>query len=171
MTTERNFLYVNQKNGTFKEQGLLFGVSYNEDATTVSAMGADVKDYDNDGWPDVFYNDLMGQIWGLFRNVSGRTFRYVSPATKLVSLSTSYSGWSGGFIDYNNDGWKDVFQRTGMWIAFDKTPSRAKQCFRMSMGNRLWMCQNKWVPTLYTPATNEAQHLQTLTMMVSLTSS
>ncbi len=111
--TERNFLYVNQKNGTFKEQGLLFGVSYNEDATTVSAMGADVKDYDNDGWPDVFYNDLMGQIWGLFRNVSGRTFRYISPATKLVSLSTSYSGWSGGFIDYNNDGWKDLFSANG----------------------------------------------------------
>lgn len=111
--TERNFLYINQRNGTFKEQGLLSGVAYNEDATTVSAMGADVKDYDNDGWPDIFYNDLMGQIWGLFRNLSGRSFRYVSPATRLVGLSTPYSGWSGGFVDYNNDGWKDLFSANG----------------------------------------------------------
>ena len=77
--TERNFLFINQKNGTFKEQGLLLGVAYNDEGTTVSAMGADVKDYDNDGWPDVFYNNLMGQIWGLFRNVAGRSFRYESP--------------------------------------------------------------------------------------------
>ncbi|MEZ5356118.1 MAG: CRTAC1 family protein [Bryobacteraceae bacterium] len=111
--TERNFLYVNRKDGTFQEQGMLRGVSYNDDGATVSAMGADVKDYDNDGWPDVFYNDLMGQIWGLFRNLSGRSFRYASPATGIVRASQPYSGWSGGFIDYNNDGWKDLFSANG----------------------------------------------------------
>jgi hypothetical protein len=110
---ERNFLFVNQRNGTLKEQGALSGVAYNEDATTVSAMGADVKDYDNDGLPDLFYNDLMGQIWGLFRNVGGRTFRYSSPAAHIVSLSEAFSGWSAGFIDYNNDGWKDIFSANG----------------------------------------------------------
>jgi hypothetical protein len=111
--TERNFLYINQKDGTFKEQGLLLGVAYNDDGATVSAMGADVKDYDNDGWPDVFYNNLMGQIGGLFRNVAGRSFRYTSPAARMVSLSERYSGWSAGFIDYNNDGWKDLFSANG----------------------------------------------------------
>lgn len=111
--TERNFLFVNQKNGTFKEQGLLLGVAYNDDAATVSAMGADVKDYDNDGWPDIFYNDLMGQIWALFRNLSGKSFRYVTPQAKLVRLSEPYSGWSAGFLDYNNDGWKDLYSANG----------------------------------------------------------
>jgi enediyne biosynthesis protein E4 len=111
--TERNFLYMNQKDGTFKEQGLLLGVAYNDEGTTVSAMGADVKDYDNDGWPDVFYNDLAGQIWGLFHNAAGRSFRYASPAARMVSLSERYSGWSAGFIDYNNDGWKDLFSANG----------------------------------------------------------
>ncbi len=111
--TVRNFLYVNQGNGTFKEQGLLYGVAYNDSGATVSAMGCDVKDYDNDGWVDVFYNNLMGQIWALFRNQKGRSFRYVSPSTQIAQLSESRSGWSNGFIDYNNDGWKDLYSSNG----------------------------------------------------------
>lgn len=111
--TVRNFLYVNQGDGTFKEQGLLYGVAYNDSGATVSAMGCDVKDYDNDGWVDVFYNNLMGQIWALFRNQKGKAFRYVSPGTRIAQLSESRSGWSNGFIDYNNDGWKDIYSSNG----------------------------------------------------------
>jgi len=111
--TEPNFLYINQKNGTFREQGLALGVAYNDDAATVSAMGADVRDFDNDGWPDVFYNNLTEQVWGLFRNLRGKSFRYVSAATGLVPLSLPYSGWSAGFIDYNNDGWRDLYSANG----------------------------------------------------------
>lgn len=111
--TERNFLYINQGDGTFKEQGLLYGVAYNDDAATVSAMGCDVRDYDNDGWIDIFYNNLMRQIWGLFHNVRGRSFRYVSPGSNVALLSETLSGWSNGFIDYNNDGWKDVYSSNG----------------------------------------------------------
>ena len=111
--TEPNFLYLNQGNGTFKEVGLLYGVAYNDDGATVSAMGCDAKDYDNDGWVDIFYNNLMGQIWGLFRNQRGKSFRYISPVTKILQLSESRSGWSNGFIDYNNDGWKDLFSANG----------------------------------------------------------
>ncbi|MBC8164824.1 MAG: CRTAC1 family protein [Bryobacteraceae bacterium] len=111
--TERNFLYLNQRNGTFKEMGLLAGVAYNDNGTTVSAMGCDVKDYDNDGWVDVFYNNLMGQTWGLFRNRLGKSFDYVSPGTKIAQLSERLSGWSNGFVDYNNDGWKDLYSSNG----------------------------------------------------------
>jgi hypothetical protein len=111
--TERNLLFVNQGDGHFKEVGLPYGVAYNERGATVSAMGCDFKDIDNDGWPDIFYNDLMGQIWGLFRNRAGKTFQYVSPNWKIVRLSEPYSGWSSGFIDYNNDGWKDLFSANG----------------------------------------------------------
>jgi enediyne biosynthesis protein E4 len=103
----------NQGNGTFKEAGLLYGVAYNDDGSTVSAMGCDVKDYDNDGWPDVFYNNLMGQVWGLFRNLRGHSFRYQSPGSKVSRLSEALSGWSNGFIDYNNDGWKDLYSSNG----------------------------------------------------------
>jgi len=111
--TVRNFLYINQKDGRFKEDGLRWGVAYDEGANTVSAMGCDVKDYDNDGWVDVFYNNLMGQVWGLFRNVGGKTCRYASVLSRVARISVPLSGWSNGFIDYNNDGWKDIFSANG----------------------------------------------------------
>ena len=111
--TERNFLFLNQGNGTFKEVGLQYGVGYNEDGSTVSAMGADVKDFDNDGWVDIFYNNLIGQIWALFRNQQGHSFRYVSARSQIARLSESMAGWSNGFIDYNNDGWKDLYSANG----------------------------------------------------------
>jgi hypothetical protein len=111
--TVRNFLYINQRNGKFKEDGFNYGVAYDESGSTVSAMGADVKDYDNDGWVDIFYNNLMGQIWALFHNESGKSFRYVSSASRLARMSAPYSGWSNGFVDYNNDGWKDLYDANG----------------------------------------------------------
>jgi len=111
--TERNFLFLNQGNGTFKEVGLQYSVAYNEDGRTVSAMGSDAKDYDNDGWVDIFYNNLIGQIWGLFRNQQGHAFRYVSNSSKIARLSEALAGWSAGFIDYNNDGWKDLYSANG----------------------------------------------------------
>jgi enediyne biosynthesis protein E4 len=111
--TEPNFLYLNQHDGTFKEVGLLYGVAYNDEGATVSAMGCDAKDYDNDGWVDIFYNNLAGQIWALFRNLRGKSFRYVSPGTRILLMSGSKAGWSNGFIDYNNDGWKDLFSANG----------------------------------------------------------
>jgi enediyne biosynthesis protein E4 len=111
--TEPNFLFLNQRNGAFKESGLQYGVAFNESGTAVSSMGADAKDYDNDGAIDIFYNNLMGQLWALLHNERGKYFRYVSPVVRLSQLSAPYSGWSGGFIDYNNDGWKDLFSANG----------------------------------------------------------
>jgi hypothetical protein len=111
--TERNFLYVNRGDGTFAERGLQLGVAYNDDASSVSAMAADARDYDNDGWPDIFYNNLTTQVWGLFRNLAGKSFRYTSPAAGLTTLSAPYSGWSAGFFDYNNDGWRDIYSANG----------------------------------------------------------
>ncbi|MBI4904039.1 MAG: CRTAC1 family protein [Acidobacteria bacterium] len=110
--TEPNFLYINRGDGTFQERGLALGVAYDDSGATVSAMGADARDYDNDGQPDIFYNNLISQVWGLFRNL-GRSFRYTSTATSLAVLSSPYSGWSAGFIDYNNDGWRDLYSANG----------------------------------------------------------
>ena len=110
--TEANSLFINKGNGTFEDQALPLGVAYDDTARAVSSMGSDAKDFDNDGRVDIFYNNLMGQVWALFQN-GGDFFRYVSPQVKLRQLSTQFSGWSGGFIDYDNDGWKDLYSANG----------------------------------------------------------
>jgi hypothetical protein len=110
--TEANSLFLNKGDGTFEESALPMGVGYNDTGQAVSSMGSDAKDYDNDGRVDIFYNDLMGQIWGLFHN-RGDFFRYVSPQVRMQQLSQSFSGWSAGFIDYDNDGWKDLYSANG----------------------------------------------------------
>ena len=110
--TEPNFLYMNRGDGTFAQEAAAWNIDYNDQGNTVSGMGADAKDYDNDGRVDVFSNNLMMQGWGLFRN-EGRRFAYASPATRVMSLSRRFSGWSNGFIDYDNDGWKDIYSANG----------------------------------------------------------
>ena len=111
--TVQNFLYLNQGDGTFREVSLMFGVAYNTSAAEVSGMGADAKDFNNDGLVDIFYNDLKNQIHGLFQNLGGRYFEYASPRTQVAKLSRKFSGWGSGFIDFDNDGWKDLYSANG----------------------------------------------------------
>ena len=110
--TEPNSLFINRGDGTFEERGLEWEVAYNDEAGTGSSMGCDAKDFDNDGKVDIFYNNLAGQIWALLRN-RGKLFEFYSYASKVERLSRTYSGWSNGFIDYNNDGWKDIYSSNG----------------------------------------------------------
>ncbi len=111
--TEPNFLFINQGDGTFKESSFDYGVAYNEEGNSVSGMGSDAKDFDNDGRVDIIYNDLAGQVFALFKNEGGKSFSEVTWLTKLGPLSRNFSGWSIGFIDYNNDGWKDIYSANG----------------------------------------------------------
>jgi enediyne biosynthesis protein E4 len=110
--TEANSLFINKGDGTFEDQALQLGVAYDDTAKAVSSMGSDAEDYDNDGRVDIFYNDLMGQTWALFQN-RGDFFRYVSPQAKVAAFSAHLSGWSAGFVDYDNDGWKDLYSANG----------------------------------------------------------
>jgi enediyne biosynthesis protein E4 len=111
--TEPNSLFINQRDGTFKETALEYGAAYNPQGQSVSGMGCDAKDFDNDGWPDIVYNDLSGQIFGLLRNEAGKSFADQTWTSRLGALSRTLSGWSIGFIDYNNDGWKDIYSANG----------------------------------------------------------
>jgi hypothetical protein len=122
--TEPNFLFLNQGNGTFKESGLEYGVAYNSQGSSVSGMGADANDFDNDGWVDILYNDLSGQVFGLLKSQGGKSFGDITWPSKLGSLSRNLSGWSIGFIDYNNDGWQDIYSANG---DVDNLSASAKQ--------------------------------------------
>jgi hypothetical protein len=85
------------------------GVYANEGAAMVPGMGCDFNDYNNDGLPDIFYADLVGETFTLFTNIGDRLFRDDTLPSRLGLLSAQHSGWSVKFANLDNDGWKDVF--------------------------------------------------------------
>ena len=105
-------LFRNKTDGTFEEVGLFTGVAYDEDGKTFDGMGVDFLDYDNDGWPDVFINALAHQKYSLFRNFEG-LFEYVSGRSGVSRITSLHSGWGAKFLDYDNDGRKDLFVAQG----------------------------------------------------------
>ncbi len=104
-----NFLFHNRGNGTFEEVGLLAGVALREDGKAVASMGADFRDYDNDGLPDIAVTALAGETFPLFRNAGKGSFNDVTYSSKMGALTLHHSGWGTGLFDFNNDGWKDLF--------------------------------------------------------------
>ncbi len=105
-------LFRNQRNGTFTEEALRLGLAYNDDGKTFAGMGVDFSDYDNDGWPDVFIDALGAEKYALFRNAKG-SFEYVTNSSGIGAITLNHSGWGAKFIDYDNDGWKDLFVGQG----------------------------------------------------------
>ncbi|MGH9627654.1 MAG: CRTAC1 family protein [Bryobacteraceae bacterium] len=105
-------LFRNKGDGTFEETGLIAGAAYDEDGNVFAGMGIDLADYDNDGWPDLFVNALGNQKYALFRNVEG-TFEYTSGPSGVAGITLLHSGWGARFLDYDNDGWKDLFVAQG----------------------------------------------------------
>lgn len=72
-------------------------------------MGTDFRDLDNDGLPDVALTALSGETFLLFRNGGRRMFHDASYGSRLGPLSRIYSGWGIGLVDFDNDGFKDIF--------------------------------------------------------------
>jgi hypothetical protein len=105
-------LFQNQRDGTFKEVALAAGVAYDADGRSFSGMGTDFADYDNDGKPDIFANALALQRYAVFHN-RGKTFEYISDANGVGAASIQHSGWGAKFVDFDNDGWKDLFVAQG----------------------------------------------------------
>jgi hypothetical protein len=105
-------LFHNLKNGKFEEVGIPAALAFDEDGNAFAGMGVDFADYDNDGWPDVFVNALARQKYALFRNRLG-TFEYISGRVGLGAASVAHSGWGAKFVDYDNDGLKDIFVAQG----------------------------------------------------------
>lgn len=107
------FLFHQKRDGTFEEVGFDAQVAVDGDGRTYAGMGVDFADYDNDGWPDVIVTDLANQTYALYRNRGDGSFDYISPSTGLSQISLLHSGWSVRFIDYDNDGWKDLLIAQG----------------------------------------------------------
>ena len=105
-------LFYNNTDGTFTERALEEGVAYNSDGRAFAGMGVDFNDYNNDGWPDVFVNALSLEGYVLIRNSKGQ-LEDTSDQAGISRISKPYSGWGTKFMDYDNDGWKDLFVAQG----------------------------------------------------------
>jgi hypothetical protein len=102
------FLYQNKGDGTFEEVGLFAGVGVDGDGHAYAGMGVDFADYENDGLPDIVVSDLAYQKYSLYHNNGDGTFAYSSDSTGLGPMTFLHSGWGMRFIDYDNDGLKDL---------------------------------------------------------------
>lgn len=108
-----HFLFHNRQNGTFEEVGAKTGVAYSESGFPVSGMGADFRDMDNDGWPDLLLTDLTNEGACFYRNQQGKYFLDISLSSSIANFTFTLTGWTVGFFDFNNDGWKDIFVSCG----------------------------------------------------------
>jgi len=85
------------------------GVALTNYGLPVASMGADFRDYDNDSLPDLNITALAGETFPLFKNLGKGLYQDATHQSRLAAFTTTRSGWSNGFFDFNNDGWKDLF--------------------------------------------------------------
>ena len=107
------FLFHQKPDGTFEEVGLVSEVAVNSEGQTYAGMGVDFADYDNDGWPDIVVTDLANQRYAAYQNHHDGSFDYVSFSNGIGAMTLLHSGWSLHFLDYDNDGWKDLLVAQG----------------------------------------------------------
>jgi len=107
------FLFHNKGNGTFEEVGLAAEAALDGDGRTFAGMGVDFADYNNDGLPDLVVDDLANQMYALYLNQGDGTFNYASYATGISRMTLLHSGWGIRWVDYDNDGWKDILIAQG----------------------------------------------------------
>jgi enediyne biosynthesis protein E4 len=107
------FLYHNKGNGTFEEIGLPDEVAVDGDGRTYAGMGVDFSDYNNDGLPDLIVTSLANQKYALYRNNGDGSFTYASYMSGVAESTLLHSGWGVAFLDYDNDGWKDLIVAQG----------------------------------------------------------
>ena len=134
--TMANFLFHNRGDGTFEEVALPAGVAFNSDGAALSSMGADFRDFNNDGRDDLFITALSNETFPIFRNDGGH-FADVTYASGIGKSSYPWSGWSCGMFDFNNDGFKDLFTANGHVMDNEELTSNRKS----RQPNAVWINQ------------------------------
>jgi len=108
-----NFLFHNEQNGKFTERGMTAGIGLNDDGRALSSMGADFRDLDDDGRPDIFITALSNETFPLFKGLAKGLFLDITYPTRIGAATLALSGWSTGIYDFDNDGLKDIYTANG----------------------------------------------------------
>jgi hypothetical protein len=107
-----SLLFMNNHDGTFREEGVMRGVALSDDGMEQAGMGVGIGDYNLDGHLDLFKTHFIGDTSGFYRNDGKGNFDEVSRRTK-VAVETRYTSWGAGIVDLDNDGYPDVLFVTG----------------------------------------------------------
>jgi hypothetical protein len=108
-----NFLFQNDANGRFEEVGLLAGVAYDSGGQAQAGMGVDCADYDNDGLLDFYMTNYQKEQSTLYKNLGSGMFEDVTFVTGAGAGTLNNVTWGNGFVDFDNDGDRDIFVACG----------------------------------------------------------
>jgi enediyne biosynthesis protein E4 len=108
-----NFLYVNKGDGTFEDDSYASGYALNENGKETASMGIAVGDYLNNGQLDLYNTVFSDDYNPLYKNEGDANFTDVSYRAGIAEVTIPFLGWGDGFIDYDNDGWKDLLAVNG----------------------------------------------------------
>ena len=119
-----NLLWMNQRDGTFRDEALLAGAALSGVGLAEASMGVDAGDFDNDGDEDLFMTHITNEGNNLYVNDGSGTFADRSTSSGLGAGSLPYTGWGTNWFDYDNDGWLDLLAVNGTIMAVRRDASR-----------------------------------------------
>jgi hypothetical protein len=107
-----SLLFMNNHDGTFREEGVLRGAALSDDGMEQAGMGVGVGDYDLDGHLDIFKTHFADDANILYHNDGKANFEDATTSSRL-GVETRYVCWGAGIVDLDNDGYPDLFMTTG----------------------------------------------------------
>ena len=111
--SEPNYLYINKGDGTFDDESYVSGFALNKDGREIASMGIAAGDYENSGLISFFVTDFGDDYKVLYHNDGDASFTDVSYKAGIAQTTIPFVGWGDGFLDYDNDGWLDLFEANG----------------------------------------------------------
>ncbi len=111
--SEPNYLYINKGDGTFEDQSYVSGFALNKDGREIASMGLAVGDYMNNGLVDLLVTDFSDDFKALYHNDGEASFTDVADQAGITQVAIPFVGWGDGFLDFDNDGWKDIMMING----------------------------------------------------------